>query len=98
MLAEAAAFKVSFGGRTNPWKLTELLRVRRGRPGDRRAAEQRDELASPNSITSSARTRNDSGIVSPIAFAVLLLTISSNLVACSTGRSAGLAPFRILSM
>src|SRR5262249_28996687 len=74
-----------------------LLRPRRKRPC-RRAADQRDDLAAvAHSMTSSARTRNDSGIVSPIAFAVLLLTISSNLVACSTGRSAGLAPFRILS-
>src|SRR5262245_25751143 len=45
------------------------------------AAEQRDELAPPHSITSSARARKDSGIVRPIAFAALTLTTSSNLVA-----------------
>src|SRR6266581_2653660 len=50
-----------------------------------------------HSISSSARRRNDSGIVKPSAFAVLRLMTSSNLVGCSTGRSAGLAPFRILS-
>ena len=49
------------------------------------------------SITSSARTRNDSGIVSPSAFAVLRLITSSNLVGCSTGKSAGLAPLAMRS-
>ena len=48
-------------------------------------------------IISSARCSSEGGIVSPIAFAVLRLITSSNLVGCSTGRSAGLAPFRILS-
>src|SRR5260370_18974966 len=48
-------------------------------------------------ITSSARIRSDCGIVSPSAFAVFRLITNSNLVACSTGRSAGLAPLRILS-
>jgi hypothetical protein len=33
----------------------------------------------------------------PICFAVLRLITSSNFVGCSTGRSAGWAPFRILS-
>src|SRR6516164_2222186 len=42
-----------------------------------------------HSITSSASRRNGSEIVSPSAFAVLRLTIRSNLVGCSTGRSAG---------
>jgi hypothetical protein len=48
------------------------------------------------SITSSARTRTDDGISNPSALAALLLTISSSLVGNSTGRSPGLAPFRIL--
>src|SRR5215813_10791989 len=48
-------------------------------------------------ITSSARTRIDSGMFSPSAFAVLRLTISLNLVGCSIGKSAGLAPLSILS-
>ena len=47
-----------------------------------------------HSITSSARTRNDSAIVSPRAFAVLRLITNSNSVGCSMGRSAGLAPFK----
>jgi hypothetical protein len=50
-----------------------------------------------HSITSSARARSDSGMVRPRALAVLRLITSSNLVGCSTGRSAGLAPLRILS-
>src|SRR4051794_3107921 len=50
------------------------------------------------SITSLAKASNVGGIVSPSAFAVFMLITSSNLVACSTGKSAGLAPFSILSM
>src|SRR5215831_5451405 len=40
------------------------------------------------SITSSARARKDSGMVRPIGFAALTLTMSSNLVGCWTGKSA----------
>src|SRR5262245_5678306 len=50
----------------------------------------------PHSITSSARASTVGGISRPSAFAVLRLMISSNLVGCSIGRSAGLAPFKIL--
>src|SRR6516164_6095425 len=49
------------------------------------------------SITSSARTSSEGGTVSPSALAVFMLITSSNLVGCSTGRSAGLVPLRILS-
>jgi hypothetical protein len=49
------------------------------------------------SITWLASDRKDSGIVRPIAFAVVRLTTSSNLVGCSIGMSAGLAPRNILS-
>ena len=49
------------------------------------------------SITSSARASSVGGSVSPSALAVLRLITSSYLEACSTGRSAGLAPLRILS-
>src|SRR5262249_18066764 len=51
----------------------------------------------PYSITSSARTTTESGIDNPIAFAVLRLRTMSNFVACSTGRSAGFAPWKIRS-
>jgi hypothetical protein len=47
-------------------------------------------------ITSVAWKRMDGGMVRPRAFAVDRLTTNSNHVGCSTGRSAGLVPFRIL--
>src|SRR5262249_4824844 len=49
------------------------------------------------SITLSALVSSVGGIVSPSALAVLRLVISSMIVGCSRGRSAGLAPLRILS-
>jgi hypothetical protein len=49
------------------------------------------------SITSSARESNEGGTVRPSALAVFMLITSSNLVGCSIGKSAGLAPLRILS-
>src|SRR5215831_3488880 len=45
--------------------------------------------------TSSASIKRCGGIVISRALAVLRLMISSNLLDCSTGRSAGLAPLRI---
>jgi hypothetical protein len=50
------------------------------------------------SITSSARTRSEAGTVRPSALAAVRLISNSNLVGCSTGRSAGFAPLKILSM
>jgi hypothetical protein len=44
-----------------------------------------------------ARASTSGGIVRPICLAVLRLITSSNFVGCSTGKSAGLVPFRILS-
>src|SRR5882724_2448899 len=49
------------------------------------------------SITSSTRAKIESGLANPIAFAVLRLRTMSNFVACSTGRSAGFTPLKILS-
>src|SRR5499433_1632486 len=49
------------------------------------------------SITSSARASSVGGTVRPSARAVFILMTSSKSVGCSTGRSAGRAPFRILS-
>jgi len=49
------------------------------------------------SISSSARASREGGTVRPSTLATLTLTTSSNAVGCSTGRSAGFAPFRILS-
>src|SRR5437870_4044575 len=45
----------------------------------------------------SARASTFDGIVRPICLAVLRLITNSNFIGCSTGRSAGLAPLRILS-
>ena len=79
-----------------------LLRHRRERPCDTRAHE-REELAPPHrfprhSITLSARATSVAGTVTPIALAVLRLITSSNLLACSTGKSFGRAPLRMRSM
>src|SRR5262249_22129338 len=71
-------------------------RPRRERPRSC-TAEQRDELAAPHSITSSARAGSVSGTVRPIAFAVLRLITSSYLVGACTGRSAGFSPLRMRS-
>src|SRR5262245_20552894 len=60
-------------------------------------AHNYDWAACNHSIIRSARRKSDTGIVSPIAFAVLRLTTSSNFVGCSTGRSPAFAPLRILS-
>jgi hypothetical protein len=48
-----------------------------------------------HSMSRSACASSDAGTVSSSAFAVLRLITSSNLVGCSTGRSAGRAPRRI---
>src|SRR5262249_32844066 len=67
---------------------------RRGEEGER-ASDERSSIH--YSMISSARANTDCGIVRPRALAVLRLMTSSNFVGCSTGRSAGLAPLRILS-
>ena len=54
-------------------------------------------IASHHSITSSARASNRGGMVSPSALAVIRLMTRSNLVGCSTGKSAGFAPRKTLS-
>src|SRR5437016_11378817 len=54
-------------------------------------------LAAIHSITSSARARSVAGTVMPSALAVFILMTSWKRVGCSTGKSAGWAPFRILS-
>src|SRR5262245_45042971 len=73
-----------------------LLRGRRERP-HRCAAEQRDERAPLHSITSSARSRIDSGILTLSALAAVWLMTSSNLVGAWTGSSPGFLPRRIRS-
>src|SRR5262249_45087137 len=95
---EPTTGRPSFGGahqNDNAANGPGLLRVRGERPYSRPATEQRDELAPPHSITSSAATSNLSGTVRPSILAVSALMTSSILVDCSTGRSAGLAPLRM---
>src|SRR5215470_11630790 len=67
----------------------------RERPSGCRAAEQRDEVASLHSITSSAVASSVDGTVRPSILAVSALITSSNLLACTTGNSAGFAPLRM---
>src|SRR5262245_48087539 len=73
------------------------LRARRERPRLRRAAKQRDELAAPHSMTSSARASKVGGTVRPSALAVFKLITKSNLVGACTGKSAGFSPLRMRS-
>ena len=54
-------------------------------------------FSSDHLITLSALASTFGGIVRPICLAVFKLITNSNFVGCSTGRSAGLAPLRILS-
>ena len=78
---------------------------RQGAPGPRRSPDPDSVTGFPTqsghcarySITLSARTSTDGGMVIPSAFAAFRFITNSNLVGNSTGRSAGLAPFRILS-
>src|SRR5262249_39715319 len=72
-----------------------LLRARRERPRRRRAAEERYELATDHSITSSARASSIGGTSRPSALAVLRLITNSTFVDCTTGKSAGFWPLRI---
>ena len=63
------------------------------------ASQQNDvlEFLVLHSSNASAPRIIPRGISSPSALAVLRLTTISSLVGCSTGRSAGFTPFRILS-
>ena len=61
----------------------------------RRAAEQRDELAPLSFDHLVGGASSVGGTVRPSIRAVSALMTSSNLVDCTTGRSAGLAPLRM---
>jgi len=88
-------------GLTGGRSLGGACRQRRGRCRARNlaGAERDGDERSPvhHWMSSSARSSSVSGIVSPNVFAVFRLMTNSNLVGCSTGRSAGLAPLRTLS-
>lgn len=70
------------------------------RLGGRRSATGhfRTHAAQHHSMTSSARTSIEGGTVRPSALAIFTLITNSNFVGCSTGRSDGLVPLRILSI
>jgi hypothetical protein len=89
------SFSERFMSTPNAPHTARLLRARRERPRRRRAAEQRYELAALHSITSSAATSSFSGTVRPSIVAVETLMTSSNLLDCTTGKSAGFAPLRM---
>src|SRR6266480_5447904 len=72
-----------------------LLRACRERPRHQ-AAEQRYELATPHSITSSARASSIGEISRPSVLAVLTLMINSSLVGNSMGKSATEVPLSML--
>src|SRR5258708_7810585 len=74
-----------------------LLRTRGERPSNGSTSGKRDDPPPLHSITSSARESSVGGPSRPSALAVFKLITSSNLVGCSTGRSAGFAPLKILS-
>ena len=74
-----------------------LLRLGGERRGEDTNGAGEEGPPSDHWMTSSAPRSSDGGIVRPRALAVLRLITKSNFVGCSTGRSAGLAPLRILS-
>src|SRR5262249_5644849 len=82
---------------TDPHDLSHLLCLSRERPRRRRAAEQRDEMAPPHSITSSARARTVLAMAWPTTLATLRLTTSSYLVGACTGKSAAFSPLKMRS-
>jgi hypothetical protein len=84
--------------KADPIDLPRRLRLdgeRRGEEAERCTGDECPPVH--HSITWSARCRSDGGIVRPRALAVFRLMTSSYLLGCSMGRSAGLAPLRILS-
>ena len=90
-----------WASRQIPDPIDVARRLRPGDPGDHRRDQPANGAEEPApvhySITWSARWSSDGGSDSLRAFAVLRLTTSSNCVGCSTGRSPGFAPLRILS-
>jgi hypothetical protein len=64
-------------------------------PGADSCTAARTPAVIRHSITSSASASSFAGISRPSAFAVLKLITSSNLVGCTTGRSAGFSPLRM---
>src|SRR5438552_3273495 len=88
----------SIGEETKPVHLPRRLRLgHERRSKERRTRASKERAPVHHWMTSSARCRSAGGIVRPRALALLRLITNSNFVGCSTGRSPGLAPLRILS-
>jgi hypothetical protein len=75
------------------WRLRDRLWIASGAL----LASSDASLEGHHSITSSARTSIDGGMVRPNVLAVLRSMTSSNCLGCSLGRSEGLAPLRMRS-
>ena len=71
------------------------MRTRSERPNCRRTADQRDEVATFHSITSSAVARSVEGILSPSALAVLRLMSISSFVGNSKGKLPAFSPLAV---
>jgi len=84
------------GRRSGRQRLHHLRRVPTGAVDGRRDGERLQQVGG-YWMTSVACCRTEWGIINPRASAVLRLMTNSNLVGCSTGRSAGFVPLRILS-
>src|SRR5215813_8781721 len=103
-----SAFRIVRGGaheHADTSHLVGLLRARRERPGDGRAAEERYELAAFHSITSSASSRRRArersaarlsrargGDFSVCAMLLLIAAIGTTWMACDEGRQAFTPP------
>src|SRR5262245_55741557 len=75
-----------------------LARPTQARLSGGRSSVPPDKLSGlPHSLASSARASIEGGMVIAIALVVLRLIERVNFVCSCTGRSVGLAPFRILS-
>src|SRR4051812_47923819 len=72
-------FRTVQGQQPHPGRFSTLRGSGKTRPNARSQPKHSAEKG-PHSITSSARRRKDSGMVRPIALAVLRFTTSSNLV------------------
>src|SRR6266487_3011190 len=83
--------------RSPPWRPRSVALTSRWRSRPQHHNRTHALQQTAYSITSSARASRVGGMVRLSALAAPRLITSSNLVGCWIGRSAGLAPFKILS-
>src|SRR6516225_11719709 len=89
----------SINDRARPWGSKPLPIDYKRCCTDRLSPPHKADICSEKcrySITSSARAIKDFDTSSPSAFAVVRLIARSNFVGCSTGKSLGFAPRRIM--